>query len=247
MVGGVIMFIYYKVGDKVRIKSLDWYNENKSKITGIIYGTVNFIECMSKHCGQVATIIEAVGDLYKISLDNGLNNWSGNMFEGLVEEETKSNIIEEAKTYWDSIKDAWICPEGYIFKDENGNVINATKIVLEKKEKRYPTIYKECCDVLGLDTMDNDAQGYKAYLIIQFQELLIARDAYWKIAGDWKEKRKETSIHYVIYSTLLGEVVKDTMPNCIGNYLLDFPTQEMRDAFYENFKVLIEECKELLY
>ena len=25
------------------------------------------------------------------------------------------------------------CPEGYIFKDENGNVINATKIVLEKK------------------------------------------------------------------------------------------------------------------
>ena len=33
----------------------------------------------------------------------------------------------------DSIKDAWICPEGYIFKDENGNVINAMKIVLEKK------------------------------------------------------------------------------------------------------------------
>lgn len=26
-------------------------------------------------------------------------------------------------------------PEGYIFKDENGNIINATKIVLEKKEK----------------------------------------------------------------------------------------------------------------
>ena len=26
------------------------------------------------------------------------------------------------------------CPEGYIFKDENGNVINATKIVLEKKK-----------------------------------------------------------------------------------------------------------------
>ena len=27
------------------------------------------------------------------------------------------------------------CPEGYIFKDENGNVINAMKIVLEKKKK----------------------------------------------------------------------------------------------------------------
>lgn len=33
------------------------------------------------------------------------------------------------------------CPEGYIFKDENGNIINAQKIVLEKKnvlEKKSP-------------------------------------------------------------------------------------------------------------
>ena len=30
------------------------------------------------------------------------------------------------------------------------------------------------------------------------------------------------------------------------NHLLVFPTEEMRDAFYENFKKEIEECKELL-
>ena len=35
-------------------------------------------------------------------------------------------------------------PEGYQFVDENGNVINATKIVLEKK-KEYPKTYEECC------------------------------------------------------------------------------------------------------
>ena len=35
----------------------------------------------------------------------------------------------------------WDLPEGYIFKDENGNVINATKIVLEKKKKEYPKTY----------------------------------------------------------------------------------------------------------
>ncbi len=29
-------------------------------------------------------------------------------------------------------------PDGYIFKDENGNVINATKIILEKKSKKSP-------------------------------------------------------------------------------------------------------------
>lgn len=33
-------------------------------------------------------------------------------------------------------------PEGYIFKDENGNIINATKIVLEKKEKEYPKLMR---------------------------------------------------------------------------------------------------------
>ena len=30
------------------------------------------------------------------------------------------------------------------------------------------------------------------------------------------------------------------------NYVLIFPTNEIKDAFYENFKELIEQCKELL-
>ena len=30
------------------------------------------------------------------------------------------------------------------------------------------------------------------------------------------------------------------------NHTLVFPTEEMRDAFYENFKDLIEQCKKLL-
>ena len=34
--------------------------------------------------------------------------------------------------------------EEYEFRDENGNVINAMKIVLEKKKKKYPKTYEEC-------------------------------------------------------------------------------------------------------
>ena len=43
------------------------------------------------------------------------------------------------------------CPDGYIFKDENGNVINAQKIVLEKKkeviltQEQINTIVHESC------------------------------------------------------------------------------------------------------
>lgn len=91
--------------------------------------------------------------LYIVRYDDGIRGRSleSEMIEGLVEEETKPNIIEEAKTYWDSIKDAWICPEGYIFKDENGNIINAQKIVLEKKkdisltQEQINTMVHESC------------------------------------------------------------------------------------------------------
>ena len=120
-----------------------------------------------------------------------------------------------------------------------------------KKKSKYPKTYKECCDVLGLNTMDNDAQGYKADLIIRFQELIIARNAYWKIAGeelgldkpwepDWKDcsQQKFTIFYYQDEASL------SKGPNV--NRFLSFPTEEMRDIFYENFKNLIENCKKLL-
>ena len=77
-------------------------------------------------------------------------------------------------------------PEGYIFKDENGNIINATKIVLEKKEKEkeYPKTYEECCKVLDWNHRDYDRVGYESELLCKFQVLLLCRDAYWKIAGE---------------------------------------------------------------
>lgn len=145
-------------------------------------------------------------------------------------------------------------------------ISNAIKTIGDIHEElhkpQYPNTYKECCEVLGIDSDnylsirnsyrddgDEEITYYESDLLGEFDNLwglTICRDAYWKIAGDWKEKRKDKAIHYVICSTLLGEIVKDTMPNCIANYLLDFPTAEMRDAFYENFKDLIETCKELL-
>ena len=133
MVGGIDMkynkidMQYYKVGDKVRIKSLDWYNECKSKVLGTVYDiTPRFIEGMSKYCGQVATIIEIVtGHAYKISLDSGCYDWSGDAFEGLVEEETASNIIEETKTHCDSMNT--------INGEKNNNQLNHNNMELNKK------------------------------------------------------------------------------------------------------------------
>ena len=143
------------------------------------------------------------------------------------------------------------CPNNYIFKDENGNVINATKIVLEKKKKEYPKTYEECCKVIEVPYIKNYVAGYKNGLLDNFQRLLICRDAYWKIAGEemglgkpWEPDWKDGDTHKFII-----HVIKDEIRCGVGlvrSDLLSFPTEEMRDAFYENFKSEIEICKELL-
>jgi hypothetical protein len=124
------------------------------------------------------------------------------------------------------------------------------KYFVVKKQPQYPKTYEECCVVLGLGITTNVAQGYKVHLIIRFQELLIARDAYWKIAGEqiglgkpWQPDWKDDSDKYFI-CYLKDELWMSNIRDC--NRLLVFPTAEMRDAFFENFKELIEICKELL-
>ena len=145
----------------------------------------------------------------------------------------------------------WDLPEGYIFKDENGNVINATKIVLEKKKKEYPKSYEECIGKLPIN-WDGKVEGYKCDLLTTFQKLLICRDAYWKIAGKemglgkpW-ELSIGTPIYYIYYNRTVGTIKNDYADDIQGNIILAFPTEEMRDAFKENFDPDIEICKELL-
>lgn len=162
------------------------------------------------------------------------------------------------------------CPNGYTFKDENGNVINARKIVLEKKKKEYPKTYEECCKILGILNVDlcfnadyrsfdaSKEQWKRLGLMNQFYQLLICRDAYWKLYGeemglgkswepDWtnSEERRYCIVNIegdinLPEKTLTKWILKVT------NKILVFPTEEMRDAFYENFKEEIEICKELL-
>ena len=273
----------YKAGDEVLVKSLDWYYKNRDRIDQVDCGNACFIRSMTKLCEKKVTISSVLPniEIYHIKEDDGTFNWTDEMFEGLAEEGNNMNNIDKLKRIstpaeenWFEIAKEWeredkemdklkhetILPEGYVFKDENGNIINAKKIVVEKKKKEYPKTYEECCEILGVNsdnflTITNYYDGevettnYERGLlnnIAALWYLLICRDAYWKIADDWKEKRKDKLTRHVIYSTLSGEIIKCTTINSTANYLLDFPTAEMRDAFYENFKVLIERCKELL-
>lgn len=159
------------------------------------------------------------------------------------------------------------CPDGYEFRDEKGNVIEAKKIVLEKKKMGYPKSYSECLEILDYHcnwlmstAKPEDVQKLSIkemkfkFLLLQFEKLLVCRDAYWKIAGEemglgkpWKPNwEKCNGIKYCIYPVLNG-IRHDAMTEEeYENRVLAFPMREMRDAFYENFKKLIEDCKELL-
>lgn len=132
------------------------------------------------------------------------------------------------------------------------------KIVLTEKQSKYPKTYEECCDIIGLNQHDVEIdlpQPFQQKMFNLFK-LLICRDAYWKIAGEemklgksWEPDYTEESweqgslIKYVIYYTGTN-ITKER--KCMPSYILSFPTEEMRDAFYNNFKDLIEQCKELL-
>lgn len=86
----------YKKGDRVRIKSLEWYNANKNSEGAIIFRDWHiFDEDMSKFCGEVVTInaYNSRGNCYNIKEDGEANFWSDAMFEDLAIEEPQEKMV----------------------------------------------------------------------------------------------------------------------------------------------------------
>ena len=139
-------------------------------------------------------------------------------------------------------------PKGYEFAG-----IDNQQVIFEKIGYQYPKTYEECCEVLFPTTIELgkvSAHGYNGKLLEKFGELLICRNAYWKIAGEqmglgkpWEPDWNTSEPKYVIARTSNGIEKQWETTYCKG---FAFPTKEMRDAFYENFKDLIMKCKELL-
>lgn len=89
----------YKVGDAVQIKSLEWYNENKSN-SGFIGGGEHarlFVPAMSQYCGRTALITDYVpGEkgCYRLSnLDGNKFVWCDYMFAEKAQEEPEEKPL----------------------------------------------------------------------------------------------------------------------------------------------------------
>lgn len=86
----------YKKGDRVKIRSLEWYNANKNSEGAIIFHDLRiFEESMSEFCGKVVTInyYNPRGNYYDIEEDGKVNYWSDDMFEGLAIEKPQEKMV----------------------------------------------------------------------------------------------------------------------------------------------------------
>ena len=122
---------------------------------------------------------------------------------------------------------------------------------LVKKKKEYPKTYEECCEALRIGIHGHYAVGYKSNTLSIFQNLLICRDAYWKIAGEEMGLGKPWEPDFTNDKELkfcIGVSEGKIQRFCcsVAQYILAFPTEEMLDAFYKNFGPDLDKCKELI-
>lgn len=154
-------------------------------------------------------------------------------------EEKKINQMSLANCDLDEVE--IVLGDKFELKIEDG------KYYAVRKKPTYLTTYDDCCDMLNAD------EFIEYELMVNFPKLINARNAYWKIAGEELGLDKPWNSKYGCgkWGYWIGYDINTNKTYCqdsrlLLNRLLVFPTKEMRDAFYDNFKDLIEQCKELL-
>ena len=208
----------YKVGDKVSSKYLKNYEISKMEWESINNRVI-----------------------YKL---RGMGWYSADELQPYKEE-----TMEEKKINQMSLANCDLDEVEIILGDKFELKIKEGKYYAVKKKLHYPKTYEECA--ILLNTYCGSIGGYNWKLLSYFQQLLVCRDAYWEIVGeqmelgkpwkpDWLNVEQDKYVLFTHNDAICS--------NCyvLGHNFLAFPTKEMRDAFYENFKELIENCKELL-
>ena len=223
----------HKVGDRVKIistdkivtiTSMDWQNGCE-----VIYETLFENDC------------------FECFAADELESYKEETMEEKGDKAKAPNLIGE--DYYGK-RFGYKIPNGYEF-----DCIENNEIILKPKQLQYPKTYKECCEVLGVNPSFDIKmlEDEESTLYFNFIDLVRCRNAYWKIAGEqmglgkpWEpDFTNDNEERYGIYTTA-NKVIKDFCGVGDVNVILTFPTEEMRDKFYENFKEFIENCKELL-
>ena len=214
----------YKVGDKVL------YHDSKAYIKSMKWGSREII--------------------YTVEWEKEL--WETTVFylkpykEETIEENLTSQDIRDNNAEWLLNKLQEISAK---------KVLQVISDLYNKLHKpQYPKTYVECCEILypneNFQLIALPFKGHHGKKLFALQKLLVCRDTYWKIAGEqmglgkpWEPDWESLDKKYNIYN--YRGVISSNF-TVIDRCILVFPTEEMRVAFNENFKELIEACRDFL-
>jgi len=170
----------FKVGDRVRIKSLDWYNENKDKDGNIVFYSkvphfswcenvrTVFTKDMVKFCGKVVTIERVWTVNYSIVEGTNIDYFVDEMIEGLVEEDNNMSNIDKLKRISTPAEEDWFKIAEEWEKEDN----NAEKMVSVDKVKDW--LYINFTETYR----DGDYDYGQPYIISSFDTLTEMFDSF---------------------------------------------------------------------
>lgn len=93
----------YNVGDKVRVKSIEWYQSRKESNGDIEGGTLIFCSEMQDYCGKESTIVYKGDYFYKLDIDNALFSWQDWMLKDSAADRCKPIEIPTSLDMFESI------------------------------------------------------------------------------------------------------------------------------------------------
>lgn len=209
----VIENMKYKVGDKVKIKSLDWYNENKDETDDIeCSNNIWFYREMSKFCGKVMTISHIRADHYTM-VEDLVGYWTDEMIECKVEEECPQDFIEKycrtcgtqrcdrTKEYLNG------CPyyNAYIYKTQNNGM---KELKFKTGDRVFNKVTRKWVNIIEFDIetglyivrYDDGLQGRSLESELRFMEE--------ETDSKFKEIIKKKAEEYINSKTELGSMSK---------------------------------------
>lgn len=158
----------------------------------------------------------------------------------------KGSIIRMATPQTINISDIETDKIEIVLSDKLEMLVEDGKTYIVKKPIVFPTDYKDCTAMLGV--FDNvDFEDYEEVEFALLKQLIICRNAYWKIAGEQMGLGKPWEPDWSMYSEkkYCIKYSQNEIKSCeyvTESKLLAFPTKDIRNKFLESFRKLIEEC-----
>lgn len=239
---GSAQFDYYWINSEdnsINMNTLSYIR----KYDIVDFYTLEEFEKLEKSCGNVIDMVSSCHPQESLATNTSASSIDD--YIQIPQYEQEEMLIGFVKETEDRTK--LIIPEDYKLKIDGDNAYLVKKLT-------YPNNFDKCCITLGHDVgreVSFDTQTCKTDTLFEnFYKLYICRNAYWKVYGNihnldkpWEPDWTQQTTKYCIWNC---KNKVDRFESTFANFMLTFPTSELRDIFLENFRDLIESCKEFI-